>query len=100
MKIVLLSRVIIPSFIAGSLVSAILVVNNLRDIPSDRKVHKKTLATRLGPGLTRMMYSLMVLSPYACLLCSSKRMLDPSWSVAWITLPFALLTTWMVQTRE
>mmetsp|Transcript_28622 Transcript_28622/g.46531 ORF Transcript_28622/g.46531 Transcript_28622/m.46531 type:complete len:313 (+) Transcript_28622:62-1000(+) len=100
MDFTLLCRVILPSFIAGSLVSAILVVNNLRDIPSDRKVNKETLATRLGPGWTRMMHSLMILSPYVCLLCSSQRMLNPSWRVAWATFPFALGATWAVHARE
>ena len=36
------------SFPVGLLVTAILVVNNLRDIDTDRQVGKKTLAVRLG----------------------------------------------------
>lgn len=41
---------------AGSFACALLVVNNLRDIPSDSEVGKKTLAVRLGDSKTRFLY--------------------------------------------
>ena len=41
----------------GLLVSAILVVNNLRDLETDKKGGKRTLAVRLGPAGTRWEYS-------------------------------------------
>jgi 1,4-dihydroxy-2-naphthoate octaprenyltransferase len=40
----------------GSLASAILVANNLRDIPTDRVHGKRTLAVRLGDKGTRVLY--------------------------------------------
>ena len=40
----------------GALACALLVVNNLRDIPTDRAAGKKTLAVRLGDGPTRLLY--------------------------------------------
>ncbi len=40
----------------GSLACALLVINNLRDIPTDREVGKKTLAVRLGDHRTRWFY--------------------------------------------
>ncbi len=40
----------------GALACALLVVNNLRDIPTDREVGKRTLAVRLGDRRTRAMY--------------------------------------------
>ncbi len=40
----------------GSLACALLVINNLRDIPTDREVGKKTLAVRLGDQRTRWFY--------------------------------------------
>jgi 1,4-dihydroxy-2-naphthoate polyprenyltransferase len=40
----------------GSLACALLVVNNLRDIPTDREVGKRTLAVRLGEQRTRWFY--------------------------------------------
>ena len=44
----------------GSLACALLVINNLRDIPTDRDVGKRTLAVRLGDGRTRWFYVLLV----------------------------------------
>jgi 1,4-dihydroxy-2-naphthoate octaprenyltransferase len=40
----------------GSLSSAVLVANNLRDIPTDEESGKITLAVRLGDARTRMLY--------------------------------------------
>src|SRR4051794_36324527 len=40
----------------GALSSAVLVANNLRDIPTDRVAGKVTLAVRLGDGRTRVFY--------------------------------------------
>ncbi|MGZ4494583.1 MAG: 1,4-dihydroxy-2-naphthoate polyprenyltransferase [Nocardioides sp.] len=44
----------------GALACAILVANNLRDIPTDREVGKRTLAVVLGDDRTRGLYALLV----------------------------------------
>jgi 1,4-dihydroxy-2-naphthoate octaprenyltransferase len=44
----------------GSLASAILVANNLRDIPTDIEHGKRTLAVRLGDARTRTLYAALV----------------------------------------
>ena len=44
----------------GSLASAILVANNLRDIPTDREHGKRTLAVRMGERGTRVFYVALV----------------------------------------
>jgi 1,4-dihydroxy-2-naphthoate octaprenyltransferase len=44
----------------GALACAILVVNNLRDIPSDTLAGKRTLAVVLGDERTRYLYALLV----------------------------------------
>ncbi|WP_323097905.1 1,4-dihydroxy-2-naphthoate polyprenyltransferase [Intrasporangium sp. YIM S08009] len=44
----------------GSLASAILVANNLRDIPTDREHGKRTLAVRMGERGTRAFYVALV----------------------------------------
>ncbi|MEY2521552.1 MAG: 1,4-dihydroxy-2-naphthoate polyprenyltransferase [Ilumatobacteraceae bacterium] len=41
---------------AGFLACALLVINNLRDIPTDRAAGKRTLAVRLGDSRTRWLY--------------------------------------------
>ena len=45
----------------GSLSSAVLVANNLRDIPTDAESGKITLAVRLGDARTRLLYQAMLL---------------------------------------
>jgi 1,4-dihydroxy-2-naphthoate octaprenyltransferase len=44
----------------GSLACALLVINNLRDIPTDREVAKLTLAVRLGDQRTRWFYVVLI----------------------------------------
>lgn len=51
----------------GAIAAAILVVNNLRDIPTDRESGKLTLAVRLGDKGTRWLYALLVLVAVAML---------------------------------
>src|SRR6202035_4895967 len=48
----------------GLLASAILVVNNVRDIDTDRRAGKRTLAVRLGRERTRALFSAMVYGAY------------------------------------
>jgi 1,4-dihydroxy-2-naphthoate octaprenyltransferase len=45
----------------GAIACAILVANNLRDIPTDRAAGKITLAVRLGDERTRICYMLLML---------------------------------------
>ncbi|WP_298339618.1 1,4-dihydroxy-2-naphthoate polyprenyltransferase [Ferrimicrobium sp.] len=45
----------------GSFITAILVANNLRDIPGDTQSGKRTLAVRMGDGPTRIFYSVLML---------------------------------------
>jgi 1,4-dihydroxy-2-naphthoate octaprenyltransferase len=47
----------------GSLATALLVVNNLRDIPGDTRSGKRTLAVRLGDQRTRYLYVVLVVLP-------------------------------------
>ncbi len=47
----------------GSLATALLVVNNLRDIPGDTASNKRTLAVRLGDQRTRVLYVVLMVVP-------------------------------------
>ena len=49
----------------GLLVTAILVVNNLRDIPTDSTAGKNTLAVRLGDAKTRVLFAMLLVVPVA-----------------------------------
>jgi 1,4-dihydroxy-2-naphthoate octaprenyltransferase len=46
----------------GALSSSVLVANNLRDIPTDERSHKITLAVRLGDARTRVLYQALLLT--------------------------------------
>lgn len=69
----------------GLLSTAILVVNNYRDIDTDRAAGKRTLAVRLGPKTTRWQYALLVGGAYALPLIQWIG-LEAS---AWLLLPLA-----------
>ncbi len=44
----------------GSFITAILVANNLRDIPGDTESGKRTLAVRMGDDRTRVFYAILM----------------------------------------
>lgn len=48
----------------GLLAAVVIAVNNLRDIESDTRAHKKTLAVLFGKNFARMEITLMVLIPF------------------------------------
>ena len=48
----------------GLLATALLVINNLRDIPTDAEAGKRTLAVRLGDRTTRIVYVTMLVDVF------------------------------------
>ena len=52
---------LLASVPVGLLAAALLVVNNLRDIPTDARVGKRTLAVRLGARAARLQYAGLLL---------------------------------------
>jgi 1,4-dihydroxy-2-naphthoate octaprenyltransferase len=71
---------LLASVPAGLLSCALLMVNNLRDIPSDGDAGKRTLAVRIGDARSRIVYVAFVLLPFAVALAIAPAR------------PFALLT--------
>ncbi len=55
----------IASIAVGAYACALLVINNLRDIPGDTVVGKKTLAVRMGDMSTRRFFALLVLVAFS-----------------------------------
>ena len=73
----------------GMLTSAVLVANNLRDIPTDTAVGKRTLAVRMGDRDTRRLYAALVLLPF--LLSAGAGLRSWPMLLALLALPFAVL---------
>jgi 1,4-dihydroxy-2-naphthoate octaprenyltransferase len=74
----------------GLIAAGILVVNNVRDIDTDRRAGKRTLAVRLGRGGTRVLFSLIIYLSY--LLAPVTWLFGPlsGWLLLpWLTLPLA-----------
>jgi 1,4-dihydroxy-2-naphthoate polyprenyltransferase len=59
----------------GFPVTGLLVANNLRDIPTDKEVGKKTLAVRIGDQRTRWFYAFLLLGcfPLAAVIAIQRR---------------------------
>lgn len=57
---------LVASIPVGLLATALLVVNNLRDIPGDTASGKRTLAVRLGDVRTRWLYVGMLVAAFLC----------------------------------
>lgn len=72
----------------GAMSSAVLVANNLRDIPTDRVAGKMTLAVRLGDGRTRVLYQALV--AVAGVLTLVLMAATPWCAVGFIAVPLAL----------
>jgi 1,4-dihydroxy-2-naphthoate polyprenyltransferase len=79
----------------GCLVTAILIVNNLRDIDTDRQVGKMTLAVRLGRRGTRIEYAALVAIAYLVVVyLGLTQMVGAWWWLPLLSLPLAV---WVVR---
>jgi 1,4-dihydroxy-2-naphthoate octaprenyltransferase len=84
----------------GLLAAAILVVNNIRDIDSDRRASKRTLAVRLGRANTRWLFAVVVYGAF--LLAPVTWIFGPvkAWvMLTWLALPLATALVRIVRTR-
>jgi 1,4-dihydroxy-2-naphthoate octaprenyltransferase len=72
----------------GLLAVALLVVNNLRDIPGDTASGKRTLAVRVGAPATRILYTAVMLAPFAVAVAMAAS--RPGTLLALLALPLAI----------
>lgn len=72
----------------GLVATALLVVNNLRDIPSDAAAGKRTLAVRLGDPATRALYTSLIVGALVILLVLA--LARPGALLAVVALPLAV----------
>jgi len=80
---------------AGFFASAVLMVNNIRDIETDAKVGKRTLAVKLGLQKAKALYFVMLWAPLAILL--PYPLIYPATIFAWVALLFVLPATMIVR---
>jgi len=85
----------------GLLVTALLVVNNLRDIATDRATGKRTLAVLIGERATRVEYTLLVFGAYLVPLGRRLSGSASAWFwLPWLSLPLAVTLVNLVLRRE
>ena len=86
----LTAATIVAAAPVGFLITAILVVNNLRDIESDARAGKRTLAVIIGPQNTRRQYlALLILAYSSTLLLWLEFGLGPAVLLPLLSLPLA-----------
>jgi 1,4-dihydroxy-2-naphthoate polyprenyltransferase len=72
----------------GLLACALLVINNLRDIPTDSVTGKRTLAVVLGDKRTRLLYTACIVAPFC--VAAAIAPVAPLTLIAMAAVPFAL----------
>lgn len=76
----------------GLLVTNILVVNNLRDLPTDTAAGKRTLAVRIGDAATRGQYTLFAAFAYLVTAALAVSGAGRAWLLLpWLTLPLGVM---------
>jgi 1,4-dihydroxy-2-naphthoate octaprenyltransferase len=84
----------------GLLASAILVVNNVRDLETDRRAGKRTLAVRLGRERTRGLYVAMLVLAFATAPVTWWAGSMTAWLLLpWLAAPLAVRLARVVRTR-
>jgi 1,4-dihydroxy-2-naphthoate octaprenyltransferase len=84
----------------GLLAAGILVVNNVRDLETDRRAGKRTLAVRLGRARTRVLFAVMVYLAFVVApLPWPLGRLSPWLLLTWLTLPLAASVVRLVRSH-
>lgn len=85
----------------GLIITAILVVNNLRDLENDRKAGKHTLAVIFGERASKTEYLVCMVVAYLVIPLTAWMGVVPWYSlITWLSLPLAIRTTRIVFTQK
>jgi 1,4-dihydroxy-2-naphthoate octaprenyltransferase len=88
------------SLAVGFLATAILVVNNVRDVDTDQRAGKTTLAVRLGRDRSRRLYALLVAAAFVAVPVTLLAAEGPAWGLlALLAAPLARRPLHAVTTR-
>ena len=86
------ANAVLASVGVGALACAILVTNNLRDIPTDTQAGKRTLAVRLGDRRTRGLYVALIVVAFVVVIAMSVATSVNSWVLLGL-----LATPWAIR---
>lgn len=82
---------LLAGFAAGSLAVVLLVINNLRDVDSDRRSNKRTLAVRFGERFARAEVVFFSLAPFVAVLVMAWMRREWGFVLTLAALPLALV---------
>ncbi len=85
------------ALVMGLLACAVLLVNNLRDIPTDATTGKRTLAVRIGATRTRWLFVAFVVGAFVMLVPLGLQ--EPGAFLAFAAVPLAVVPIRLVLTR-
>ena len=92
------SNALIGSVAAGLFAAAVLMVNNIRDIDTDKHASKRTLAVKLGKTAAKAIYFAMIWLPFVIVLPIA--LLYPATTLAYAALLFVAPVTLIVATAR
>ncbi len=92
--------VFLPATACGLLATAVLNINNLRDIDSDRENGKNTLAVRLGPVAARRYHVCLLMGALLCLAVFNLIWLKSAWGWLFMLAAPLLIKQAIYVTRE
>jgi 1,4-dihydroxy-2-naphthoate octaprenyltransferase len=84
----------------GALATAILVVNNIRDVATDEKAGKRTLAVRFGRRFAVLEYAALLVLAYAAPVVLLLRGFGAAVLLPLLTLPVAAFALWRVRVEH
>ena len=90
------SPLIVPTGLAiGSMASAVLLLNNYRDLAADTAAGRRTLAAVIGPAQSRGLYAVLMLMPLALpTWLALRNPSHPAALLAWLSAPLLLSLVW------